>query len=84
MHGHSRTRWSFVALFLLLLAALWAARGIHPLHRYRQSQATYQREAAKAGYRLTCHVWKTLAELNPEERAAVETDMRGILSQTEQ
>ncbi len=29
MHGHSRTRWSFVALFLLLLAALWAARGIH-------------------------------------------------------
>lgn len=64
--------------------ANWAARGIHPVHRYRQAQATYQREAAQAGYRLTCHVWKTLAELSPEERTAVEADMRGILSQTEQ
>jgi hypothetical protein len=61
--------------------ALWAARGIHPTHRYSQPQATYQRDSEETGYRLTCHLWKPLASLTAEEKAGVEADMKRLLEQ---
>lgn len=64
--------------------ALWAARGIHPVHRYSQSQATYERDPARAGFRLTCHVWQTMDQLAPADRIAIEQDMREILAKAEQ
>lgn len=60
---------------------LWAARGIHPCGRWNHSHATLQRDVEQAGYRMTCHVWKTLDELTAEERSTIESDLRKILEQ---
>lgn len=57
---------------------LWANRAIHPGNRWKEPQATYQADVERFGYRMTCHLWVKLDELDAERRKGIESDMRRI------